>query len=235
MTMVSIVLPIHNQASQLAQIVKDHQPVLAALPQPYELLLVVNGSSDDSLQVAQGLAAQHPEIRVLHSEKGGWGRAVRLGLSQAHGDVLCYTNAARTRPEDLQLALLYGLTHPNVVIKANRKVREGLHRRIGSLLYNLECRTLFDLSNWDINGTPKVFPARFSELVQLERDDDLIDLEFCWKCRQANYSMLEIPTFSSRRYGGRSTTSYGSAQRLYLGAFAMWRSLRQSGIARAQA
>lgn len=233
--MVSVILPIHNQAQQLAQIVSDYQPVLASLPQPYEMLLVVNGSTDDSMAVAQGLAAGHPAIRVLHSEKGGWGRAVRLGLSQARGDVLCYTNAARTRPEDLQLALLYGLTHPNVVIKANRKVREGLQRRMGSLLYNLECRTLFDLSNWDINGTPKVFPRKFAELVKLERDDDLIDLEFCWKCRRANYAMLEIPTFSSRRYGGRSTTNYGSAQRMYLGAFRMWQASRQARTAEAQA
>ena len=43
-------------------------------------------------------------------------------------------------------------------MKANRKIRDNWRRRLGSLLYNLECRALFDLANWDINGTPKVFP-----------------------------------------------------------------------------
>ena len=54
--------------------------------------------------------------------------------------------------------LLYAAAYPNVVVKANRKIREHWTRRLGSLLYNLECRALFDLSNWDVNGTPKVFP-----------------------------------------------------------------------------
>ena len=62
---------------------------------------------------------------------------------------------------------------PKVVIKANRKIRESWRRRMGYLLYNLECRALFDLSVWDINGTPKVFPRSFTALLNLARDDDL--------------------------------------------------------------
>jgi glycosyltransferase involved in cell wall biosynthesis len=228
--LISVIVPIHNQAEHLGQIVSDYEPVLSTMPSPYELVIVVNGSTDASLAIANSLAAASAQIRVLHSAEGGWGRAVRLGLREAKGDILCYTNAARTRPEDLQLALLYGVTHPDVVIKANRKVRGSLRRRIGSLLYNLECRTLFDLSNWDINGTPKVFPRKFSQLLELQRDDDLIDLEFCRLCRQANYPMLEIPTFSSRRYGGRSTTGYGSALRMYSGALRMWQAARGPAV-----
>ena len=51
------------------------------------------------------------------------------------------------------------------VIKASRKIRENWKRRLGSLLYNLECRALFDLPYWDINGTPKVFGRHFIPLI----------------------------------------------------------------------
>jgi len=51
-------------------------------------------------------------------------------------------------------------------------------RRAGSLLYNLECRVLLELSVFDVNGTPKVFPAELTELRELRRNDDLIDVEF---------------------------------------------------------
>jgi hypothetical protein len=111
------------------------------------------------------------------------------------------------------------------VVKANRKIRDGWRRRLGSLLYNLECRALFDLSNWDVNGTPKVFPRTFRRLTELTREDDLIDAEFCLVCRQEDYPMVEIPIFSSRRHGGKSTTNYSSAWRMYLGAYNLWRSL----------
>jgi hypothetical protein len=113
------------------------------------------------------------------------------------------------------------------VIKANRKIRESFQRRAGSLLYNLECRALFDLSQWDINGTPKVFPRAFDKLMALSREDDLIDAEFNAICRREGYAMLEVPIFSSRRHGGKSTTNYGSAVKMYTGAYALWRSMRQ--------
>lgn len=150
--------------------------------------------------------------------------AVRMGLRQARGDLLCYTNAARTAPGDLVLSLLYAVAFPDVVVKANRKIRSGWGRRLGSLLYNLECRALFDLPNWDVNGTPKVFPRRFKQLMALTRDDDLIDLEFTAVCRRENYPMVEVPIFSSRRHGGKSTTTYMSALKMYWGAY----QLRQS-------
>ena len=99
-------------------------------------------------------------------------------------------------------------------------------RRIASLLYNLECRALFDLSYWDVNGTPKVFPRSLDKLLALKRDDDLIDVEFAVTCRREGYRMLEVPIFSSRRHGGKSTTSYFSAAKLYWGAIELWRSMR---------
>ena len=92
--------------------------------------------------------------------------------------MLCYTNSARTAPQDLALLLLYANINVDKVIKANRKIRESTFRRMGSLFYNLECRALFDLPYWDINGTPKVFPRKYSRLLELTRDDDMIDLEF---------------------------------------------------------
>jgi hypothetical protein len=165
-------------------------------------------------------------IRVLCIEQGGWGRAVRAGLAEARGDLLCFTNSARTTGDDLLLALLYGATHTDTVIKAERKIREKLTRRIGSLLYNLECRALLDLPYWDINGTPKVFPRSLSRLLDLKSNDDLIDLEFNAICRSEGYRIIEVPIFSCTRRSGGSTTKLNSAVRMYLGAFRLAREFR---------
>ena len=85
---------------------------------------------------------------------------------------------------------------------------------------------LFDLSIWDVNGTPKVFPRSCDRLLHLTRDDDLIDAEFVWACRTAGYPTLEVPVFSSRRFGGKSTTTLKSAIRMYWGAWSMRRHAR---------
>ena len=131
--------------------------------------------------------------------------------------------ATGTTPEILALMLAYATAYPHVVLKANRRLRQSFRRRLGSLLYNLEARQLFNLSIWDINGTPKLFPRTFDRLLHLTRDDDLIDLEFAVVCRSESYPLLEVPILVNERHGGRSTTNYRSAARMYVGAYRLKR------------
>jgi glycosyltransferase involved in cell wall biosynthesis len=222
---VSIVLPVYRQADLIGHTVQEYRNALTRLPHSYEMILVVNGGGDNSLEVCQSLAARFANVTTAHIEEPGWGRAVKYGLQQARGDQLCYTNTARTSAGDLLLMLLYAVAHPGVVIKANRRIRDSAKRRVGSVLFNLECRALFDLATWDINGTPKVFPRAFDKLLTLSRDDDMIDAEFVATCRRAEYPMLEVPILFSERYGGVSTTTYRSALRMYWRAFGLWRSM----------
>lgn len=225
--LISIVLPVHNEAGYVESVVASYKEALQRLPQPYEIILVPNGCRDNSAEVCRALAERDPDVRVVESERGGWGRAVKLGLKEARGQILCYTNLARTNPQDLLLHLLYAIAHPQVVIKANRKIRDNLRRRLGGLLYNIECRTLFDLTCWDINGTPKVFPRAYEKLLALTRDDDLVDAEFNLICRLEGYPLLEVPVFARGRQGGKSTTNYSSALKMYWGAYQLWRDRRR--------
>jgi glycosyltransferase involved in cell wall biosynthesis len=220
---VSIILPVYRQADHIGRIVAEYSEALAKLNASYELLLVVNGSGDNSQEVCEALDSENPAVRAIMLDGSGWGRAVKCGVRHAKGELLCYTNSARTSAYDLQLLLMYALVYPQVVVKANRKIRESFARRLGSLMYNLECRALFDLSAWDINGTPKVFPRDFAPLLDLREDGDLIDLEFNVLCRRHEYQMVEVPIFSKRRHGGKSTTNYGTALRLYTGAWKLKR------------
>jgi glycosyltransferase involved in cell wall biosynthesis len=216
----SVVLPVYNQAGHIAEVLEGFVEVLKRLDFPYELIPVINGPrKDNSLEICRELEARYPAIRTLCIDEGGWGRAVRAGLAEARGDLLCYTNSARTTSKDLLLFLLYGSVHDDCVIKANRKIRDNWKRRLGSLLYNLECRALFDLPYWDVNGTPKVFHRNLQPLVELKSNDDLIDLEFNAICREGDYLVLEVPLFSTSRHSGNSTTRLGSAFRMYSGAF----------------
>jgi glycosyltransferase involved in cell wall biosynthesis len=223
-TQASIVLPVYNQAGHIGDLLREYADELARLPFAVELLPVVNGTRRDrSLEICRELEATCPAVRTLCIDEGGWGRAVRYGVANATGDLVCFTNSARTTAQDLLLFLLFASVHPDMVIKANRKIRESFRRRLGSLIYNLECRSLFDLPYWDINGTPKVFHRSCSRLFELTRDDDLIDLEFNVVCRRSNYRMIEVPIVSERHSTSPSTTGLAAAFRMYRGAWRMHR------------
>jgi glycosyltransferase involved in cell wall biosynthesis len=215
---VSIVLPVHNQADHIGGVVESYLSVAQRLQLEVDLVLVANACADSSVNACLHLAERHREIRTLEHDKAGWGRAVRSGLAEARGDLLCYANSARTSPEILALMLSYARAYPEVVLKANRRIRDSLVRRTGSLLYNLECRTLFNMASWDVNGTPKLFPRSFHKLLELRSTGDLIDVEFMLACQREEYPVIEVPLLATTRLGGRSTTNYRSAARMYLGA-----------------
>ena len=224
--LVSIILPIHNQADHVERVVREYDSAVANLRLQREFILVVNGPSEDSYQACLRVA-ESVNCRVLRIAGAGWGLAVKLGLSEARGDIIAYTNAARTTGRELALVLLHAAIDRTVVVKASRKIRDSASRRIGSLLFNLECRAFFDLASWDVNGTPKAFPRQFEPLRKLSRADDLIDLEFVIVCKQQQYPMIEVPIFSSRRHGGHSTTNLNTAWRMYTGALRLWWQFRR--------
>jgi glycosyltransferase involved in cell wall biosynthesis len=228
---VSVVLPFSNQADAVEDIVRGHIAALGNAGMDCELLLVPNGSSDDTTAVCRAVAARLPGVRCVEIDGRGWGRAVRAGIAAATGETICYTNSARTQPDDLAAIITHALRNPDLVVKATRHNRHSRMRRLGSFLYNALCAALLRLSTRDVNGTPKAFPASASTLRNLQRDDDLIDLEFMWRCRTAALNVVEIPVYRDTRRG-RSTTGYGTAWRLYVGAIRFWRQVRTEGRVR---
>lgn len=216
----SLVLPIHNQADHVTTVVEGFLRDFSKLDRACELILVPNGCRDASPEICAKLATRHPDtIAVVELKKGGWGRAVGAGLEAARGEVLGYTNSARTPPATATLMLAYAMAYPEAVLKATRRVRGSVLRKLGSVVYNFECRRLFDLATWDIDGTPKVFPRSFHHLLDVHSDGNLFDLELMRACQYAGYPLIEIPVLAGDRFGGRSTTSYRTAAQMLLGAY----------------
>jgi len=226
-TQVSLVLPVYKQAGFVAATVRSFEDVLGRLPIPHETILVVNGPDDGSLEICRKLELEFPAVRALAHDGSGWGSAVRRGIREARGDLICYTNSARTSAGTLLMILEYAIALPGIVIKANRKTRDSVWRHLGSLIFNLQCRALFDLSNFDVNGTPKVFPRSCARLLELRREDDLIDAEFLATCREQDYPILELPVVVTTRHAEGSTTNVTSAARLYLGAIGLRNQMRR--------
>jgi glycosyltransferase involved in cell wall biosynthesis len=184
----------------------------------WEVLFVVNGSKDDSFAKATQLVAGNPNVKVHNLEHGGWGRAVKYGIQQASGELICYTNSARTTIEDILLILTYALANDKVVLKTTRVIRESFVRRIGSIIYNYENRKLLGTPLWDVNGTPKVFAAQFIKGMDIISEGDLIDAEIMARIYRKGIKIVEVLIVSTNRVGGgKSTTSFKSAWKMYTG------------------
>jgi glycosyltransferase involved in cell wall biosynthesis len=94
---ISIVLPVHNEAGHLADELDRIGKSMDASTYSWELILVDDGSSDGSAEIARG----RPNVRVLRSGRNrGAGTARRLGTEAAHGRTVVWSDADMTYPND---------------------------------------------------------------------------------------------------------------------------------------
>ena len=215
--MFSVILPLYKQVGHAEHLYDTYTKNLDTLGDSWELLFIVNGVDDGAVAKLNSLNTR-PNVKVLWLAKGGWGRAVKFGLAQATGKYLCYTNSARTEISDLLLILNYARVNNDNVVKATRIIREKFTRKVGSTLYNLECRLLYQVPVWDINGTPKVLPRKVYDKLNIVSDDDLIDAEIIVRCSKMGVLIIDIPVVSTTRISGSSTTNFKSAFKMYMGA-----------------
>jgi len=83
--LLSIVIPAHNEESRLPPTLSQIDAFLHTQPFTAEVVVVENGSTDRTLEVAQAFAAEHPYVRVIQAEVRGKGLAVKVGMLAAHG------------------------------------------------------------------------------------------------------------------------------------------------------
>ncbi|MDQ3279840.1 MAG: glycosyltransferase family 2 protein [Acidobacteriota bacterium] len=83
--LVTTIIPVYNRARMLREAVAS---VLAQTYRPIEILIIDDGSTDDTPQVADALAAAHPEIRVIHQANTGVGLAREAGRLTARGEFI---------------------------------------------------------------------------------------------------------------------------------------------------
>ncbi len=222
----SVILPCRNQGDHIGEVLQRYAQPLDNMQQPWELVVVPNASSDNTNKVVRDLAATDERIRIVENPIGGWGLSVRMGLAAARGKHLCYTNSARTTPDQIVRLMDIYQTNQPCLAKARREQRGVLIREIGSWLYNLEGRFLFQIAYGDVNGTPKMFSRELLSNLQLISDGDLLDLELMAKVKKMLLPVVELNITGFERHGGKSTTKVKSAWRMYLGAFELWRILR---------
>ena len=138
-TLVSVVLPVYNEAEALPILAARIADVLERVPVRYEIIFVDDGSRDQSPQVLDQLAAASDRVRVVHlSRNFGHQAAVQAGLAHARGDaVVLMDSDMQDAPEAIPRflaavarGLRRGLRHPH---PAQRESAEAVAVRRASI------------------------------------------------------------------------------------------------------
>ena len=140
---IDIVVPVYNEQAALAGSIRRLHRVLGEeLPYAWRIVIADNASTDGTLALARGLAAELPHVDVLHLDAKGRGRALRAAWSASDADVLCYMDVDLSTDLRALLPLISPLVsgHSDVAIGSRlapgSRVTRGLKREVISRTYN---------------------------------------------------------------------------------------------------
>jgi dolichol-phosphate mannosyltransferase len=90
----SLVLPAHNEEPVIAQAIVEACDALATLGVPHEIVIIDDGSRDETARVARAAAADRPQVRVISLERNvGYAEALRTGFRAARHELVAFTDA----------------------------------------------------------------------------------------------------------------------------------------------
>jgi len=195
----SVVIPVYNEESIVRETCLE---LMAALDQrgwEYELLLTENGSKDRTVELLEGLAAEHPRLRFIHSDQPNYGLALRRGILEARGTyvVADEIDLCDVRFYDRALAVL-DAGGADMVVGSKRAPGSQDHRpayrRVATAVHNTLLRVALGFQGTDTHGVKAFVRERIAPTAgRCVVDKDVFASELVLRAGLEGKRVVEIP------------------------------------------
>ena len=205
----SLFFPCHNEAENLEGLVADALAALPALATTYEVILVDDGSRDDTAGVAERLVQRHGGVvrLVRHDVNRGYGGALRSGFAAARYSHLAYTDGDRQfRIADLaRLVDCAVATRSPVVVGYRLRRADPPLRLVYATLYRVANRIWFGLRVRDVDCAAKLFRRDVLRNINVHSDGAFFSAELLIRLQLAGVNALEVGVPHYPRTAGSPT------------------------------
>jgi dolichol-phosphate mannosyltransferase len=204
----SLVIPAFNEEAVIGRAIQEADEALTRLGGDYEILVVDDGSRDNTAWVVAAAALQRPRVRLLrHVQNRGYSAALRTGFEAAQFDHVAFTDAD-CQFDLADLAPLLELSGHFPLAAGYRLDRQDPPlRRLISWGYNLVVRTLLGTRVRDCDCALKVFRKEALANILPETRGFFGNTEMLTRARQLGYQVAEVGVRHRPRQGGVSKVS----------------------------
>jgi glycosyltransferase involved in cell wall biosynthesis len=203
---ISVFFPAYNDAHSIGKLVEEALEVLPALTDAYEVIVVNDGSVDETRNVLAELKSKHAAVRVVeHETNKGYGGALQSGFRAAGNDLVFYTDGDG-QYDVRELAKLFPLLTENVDVvngyklertdKMNRKIIGGFYNRLAHFLFALPVR--------DVDCDFRLIRRAILGKINLHSTSGSICVELVYKLQKAGAKFVETGVNHYARQHGKS-------------------------------
>jgi dolichyl-phosphate beta-glucosyltransferase len=207
-TALTLILPCYNEAERLPRTLAGHLAALSRRPGEVEVLVVDDGSTDQTAAVADAIAATDGRVRVIGNQRNhGKGFAVRTGVLAAKGQLLVFTDADGSYGPHAVAQVVAALANASVAIgsRAAGPATGSPVRRLASLLFNRVIQALLGLPFRDTQCGVKGFRRRAALEVfgRARLDGFAFDAEVLFLARRLGLQVSEVHVRAEERDGSK--------------------------------
>lgn len=202
----TVVLPAWNEESVIARTVQQVVETLSAIAPDYEVLVVDDGSTDHTGEIADALAAENPRVRVVHNRPNkGYGGALIAGFNAASKELIFFMDADGQFDIRDIAKLLEHINSYDAVLGYRRHRQDPPLRLVNAWGWKLLVRLLFGLKVRDVDCAFKLYPTRLVRRANVTAQGAMVNTEMLVKLHRLGYRWLEVPVSHYPRKGGKAT------------------------------
>ncbi|MBW4660795.1 MAG: glycosyltransferase [Drouetiella hepatica Uher 2000/2452] len=218
----SIIIPAYKETNKIRRDIRAAEAFLKSQRLAGEIVVVDDGSPDDTVAVAKSLEAEIPSLKVLsYIPNSGKGYALRYGITRSQGRIVMFADAGLCVPYDIaKIGLtMLELEMCDIAIGSRRmrgsvRRRQPLYRRLGSKCYGFLIHTLMGLPLY-ISDTQCGFKLYRGEVARqlyasTFTDGFMFDIEVILRALMEGYQVLEFPVLWSNDADSRFNPLTGS-------------------------
>ena len=199
----SIVVPAYDEEKRLGASLKRMLAYFDSMHYPFEILVVDDGSKDDTAQLAKTISACRPQVRLLsYAANRGKGYAVRYGVLQARGERILFCDADLATPiEEVEKLLAkldegYDIAIGSRDVKGSQLIKRQSHlRETGGKIFNKMVQTLAVPGIHDTQCGFKLFTQSAAQSIfkRCQVDHFAFDVEVLYLALRFGMRIAEVP------------------------------------------
>jgi len=225
LTSITAFFPCYNDAGTIPTMILRALQTLREVADDYEVLIVNDGSTDDSARVLDDLAQHYDHLRIIHRTRpSGYGGVLRAGFAEAAKDWIFYTDGD-AQYDARELALLVEKVADGVDMVNGYKIKrhDPFHRVVIGLAYQYFVKLLFGLVIRDVDCDFRLMRRSIFDRVTLASTTGTITFEMVKRIQDAGFTIVEVPVHHwYRQYGQSQFFNFPRVARTLVALIGWW-------------